>query len=135
MILNYFTATWTACAPVLGNHLWQSTLFAITAGLLTLVLRKSRARVRYGLWLAASVKFLVPFSLLVGIGSHLAWSGGSTRTKAGLYFAVEQISQPFTQQTLPVTAPATPSTVSPSLIHLLPGFLRAVWLCGFLVVL
>jgi bla regulator protein BlaR1 len=135
MILNYFSGTWTAFAPLLANHLWQSTLFAITAGLLTLVLRKSRARVRYGLWLAASVKFLVPFSLLVGIGSYLAWSGGSTRTKAGLYFAVEQISQPFTQQPLPVTAPATPSTLFPSLIHLLPGFLGAVWLCGFLVVL
>jgi bla regulator protein blaR1 len=135
MILNYFSATWTAFAPVLGNHLWQSTLFAITAGLLTLVLRKNRARARYGLWLAASVKFLVPFSLLVGIGSHLAWSGGFTGTKAVLYFAMEEVSQPFARQTMPVITPATSSTVSPSLVHLLPDSLGAVWLCGFLVVL
>jgi bla regulator protein blaR1 len=135
MILNYFSATWTAFAPMLGNHLWQSTLFAITAGLLTLVLRKNRARARYGLWLAASVKFLVPFSLLVSIGGHLAWSGGSMGTRDGLYFAMEEVSQPFTEQTMPAITPATPSTVSASLIHLLPVFLWAVWLCGFLLVL
>ena len=50
-----------------ANHLWRSTLFAATAGLLSLALRKQRAQVRYGLWLAASVKFLIPFALLVSI--------------------------------------------------------------------
>ena len=54
----------------LANHLWQSTLFAAVAGLLTLALRKNRAQTRYWLWLAASVKFLIPFSLLVDMGSH-----------------------------------------------------------------
>src|ERR1700728_2892509 len=56
----------------LSNHLWQSTLFGAMAGLLTLVLRKNHARVRYWLWLAASVKFLVPFALLVALGNHFA---------------------------------------------------------------
>ena len=41
-----------------ANHLWQSTLFAALAGLLTLAFRRNRAQVRYWLWLAASVKFL-----------------------------------------------------------------------------
>jgi hypothetical protein len=49
----------------LENHLWQSTLFGCMVALLTLVLRRNRAAVRHGLWLAASVKFLVPFSLLI----------------------------------------------------------------------
>ena len=49
----------------LANHLWQSTLFAAVASLLTLALRKNRAQTRYWLWLAATVKFLVPFSILV----------------------------------------------------------------------
>ena len=80
MIPNHLSAMWTALAPALGNHLWQSTLFASIAGLLTLALRKNHARVRYWLWLAASLKFLIPFSLLVGIGSHLAWSRGSAGT-------------------------------------------------------
>ncbi|HEY4085460.1 MAG TPA: hypothetical protein VGM43_05955, partial [Bryobacteraceae bacterium] len=54
--------------PAIANHLWQSTLFAVAAGLLTLTLRKNRAAVRYWVWLAASVKFLIPFSLLIRIG-------------------------------------------------------------------
>src|SRR5437870_7751474 len=74
MILKYLSAMCMAIAPALGNHLWQSTLFAITVGLLTLILRKNQARARYWLWLAASVKFLIPFSVLVGMGSHLPWS-------------------------------------------------------------
>jgi uncharacterized protein (TIGR03435 family) len=134
MILNYLSALWTSFAPAFGNHLWQSTLFAVVAGLLTLVLRKNQARARYWLWLAASVKFLIPFSLLIGIGSHLAWSSGSAGTRAGLYFAMEEVSQPFSQPTMSMISRAAPSTASPSLTHLLPALLAAVWLCGFLVV-
>jgi bla regulator protein BlaR1 len=54
----------------LANHLWQSTLFAAVACLLTLALRRNRAQIRYRLWLVASIKFLVPFSLLVAAGTH-----------------------------------------------------------------
>jgi hypothetical protein len=38
------------------NHLWQSTLFAAAAGLLTMALRKNSARVRYWLRMAATRK-------------------------------------------------------------------------------
>src|SRR5258708_4866631 len=131
MIVKYLSAIWTAFAPALGNHLWQSTLFAAMAGLLTLILRKNHARVRYWLWLAASFQFLMRLSLVVGMGSHLAWARGAPRTKASLYFAMEQVSQPFTQ---PVPSRATTPTISSNLVHLLPVLL-AVWLCGFLVVL
>ncbi len=58
----------------LTNHLWQSTLFAVAAGLLTVAFRKNRAQVRYWLWLSASLKFLIPFSLLMSLGSHLEWA-------------------------------------------------------------
>ena len=54
-----------------GNHLWQSTVFAVAAWLMTLQLRRNRAHVRYGIWLAASVKFLIPFSLLIDLGGFL----------------------------------------------------------------
>jgi beta-lactamase regulating signal transducer with metallopeptidase domain len=54
------------------DHLWQSTLFAGAAGVLALALRHQAARVRYWLWLAASAKFLIPFSLLVCAGTWLA---------------------------------------------------------------
>src|SRR5580700_9397870 len=98
MIPKYLSETFTSYAPVLGDHLWQSTLFAFTSGALTVFLRNNHARARYWLWLAASLKFLVPFSVLVGIGSHLAWTRSSVAgMRTGLYFAVEEVSQPFTQ--------------------------------------
>ncbi len=131
----YLSAIWGAIGPALGNHLWQSTLFAAAAGLLTLVLRKNHARVRYWLWLAASAKFLIPFSLLVGVGSHLAWSHAAAGTNAGLYFALEQVSRPFTQATMSTISPAAPSTVSSSLLPLVPALFIAAWFCGFVVVL
>ena len=46
----------------LANHLWQSTLFAVAVGLLTLMCRKNHASVRYWLWFSASVKFFIPFT-------------------------------------------------------------------------
>jgi bla regulator protein blaR1 len=136
MILDLFSAKWTAVAPALGDHLWQSTLFAIMAGLLTLLLRKNVARVRYWLWLAASLKFLIPFSLLVGLGSHLA----SPRVAAGasqrFYLEIVQVSQPFTVTTLPpASRPVVPAADSASLVHLLPVVLGAGWLAGLIVVL
>jgi bla regulator protein blaR1 len=57
------------------DHVWQSTLFATGAGLLTLAFRRNRARVRYALWFSVSVKFLVPLSSVVWLGSFAASSG------------------------------------------------------------
>src|SRR5689334_4710983 len=53
------------------NHLWQSTAFAAAIALATLALRRNSPRVRYWLWLAASAKFLIPFSLLVATGARV----------------------------------------------------------------
>ena len=53
------------------NHLWQSTLFAALVAALMTNLRDHGAHVRYWLWWAASVKFVVPFSLLTLLGSSL----------------------------------------------------------------
>jgi uncharacterized protein (TIGR03435 family) len=55
----------------IGDHLWQSTLVAAGAALLTLALRNNRAQIRYAIWLAASLKFLVPFAALIAIGRRL----------------------------------------------------------------
>lgn len=56
----------------MADHLWQSTLFVVLAAVLAFALRKNQGRVRYWVWLTASVKFLLPFSLLIALGSHLA---------------------------------------------------------------
>src|SRR5579863_2366116 len=99
MIPRELSITWAALAPGLANHLWQSTLFALAAGLLSLALRKNHARARYWLWFAASVKFLIPFSLLVSAGSHLAWPRPATVAPSGVYLVLEEASQPFTART------------------------------------
>jgi len=58
-------------APLL-DHLWQSTMVAGLAALLTLALSNNSARVRFWLWFAASIKFLVPFAALAALGEMLA---------------------------------------------------------------
>jgi len=102
----------------MGNHLWQSTLFALAAGLSTLILRKNRASDRYWLWLAASLKFLLPFSVLAGLGSHLARIPIPAGTKTWLVFVVAPVSEPFAQGAVSI-----------------PALLAAAWLCGSGVVL
>ena len=49
-------------------HLWQSSLFAGLAWALTVPLRRNGAHVRYWIWFGASLKFLIPFALLVRAG-------------------------------------------------------------------
>jgi uncharacterized protein (TIGR03435 family) len=110
----------------LANHLWQSTLFAAAAGLLTLAFRKNRAPVRYGLWVAASLKFLIPFSLLVGIGSQLEWRTAPAATRAPFTLVAQQIGGPFTAAVPEPGRPAEPPVPSP-----VPSVLLAVWLAGF----
>src|SRR5438093_13554604 len=85
-----------------ANHLWQSTLFAGVAGLLTLFLRKNRAHVRHWLWLTASVKFLLPFSILVAVGGllgrHTTAAVPPSRLVSAADFSsfVGQVGEPFT---------------------------------------
>jgi bla regulator protein BlaR1 len=112
----------------LANHLWQSTLFGIVAWLLTLVLRPNRAATRYWIWLTASAKFLVPFSLLSGIFRQLAWR--PVRTIADPHFtnAAIAIGRPFA----PLVDVPIPSVAAPS-FHYLPAILLSVWLIGCLI--
>jgi uncharacterized protein (TIGR03435 family) len=141
MIVECLSAIWADIAPALGNHLWQSTLCLVIAGLLTLVLRKSHAQARYGVWLAASVKFLIPFSLLVGLGSHLPRPQAPAATPTGLYAALQEVSRPFSPPT--AWSPAAGESRGPAqnaglrhrLTQALPAVLVGVWACGFAVVL
>ena len=107
------------------NHIWQSTLFAVVAALLALALRNNHARVRHSIWLTASVKFLIPFSLLVGIGSQFGWRTVPASPRVSL--VIEEISQPFT---VPSATPPNRSTVPAS--SRVPAILLAVWACGFI---
>src|SRR6266849_3049320 len=97
-----------AYLPPLANHLWQSSLFAAVAGLLVFSLRKHYAPARHWLWLAASVKFLIPFSLLTGLGAYLGWTRTPVLTVHRVSIVVEEIGRPFIP--LDLAFPAHPAT-------------------------
>jgi bla regulator protein blaR1 len=92
------------------NHLWQSSCFALLAGLLALVLHKNSPKVRYWVWLSASLKFLVPFALLVSLGSVVrppVRQGLSVPT-VGFAETLVQMADPFSSTsyaTVPARAP------------------------------
>jgi bla regulator protein blaR1 len=114
----------------LANHLWQSTLFTVMAGLLALALRRNRAQIRYALWLAASVKFLIPFSMLVTVGSHFGRQAISATAPSAIPLVVKEVSQPFV-----VTVPLAAMPVAqPSFQRLIPNLLGVLWAAGFVMV-
>jgi len=122
-----------AGAPALADHLWQSTLVAGAAGLLALVLRRNSARLRYCIWFAASLKFLVPFSLLIAAGGAFSWRTAPSPTSPGMY-GMEIVSQPFTKS-LPLSGPVAIPAASPALLARLSPLLFWVWVLGFALVL
>jgi len=109
---------------MIAAHLWQSTLFAALAGLLTLALRHNRARIRYCVWLAASLKFLVPFSLLVDLGGLFPRHTTGALVPTALPVFIEQTARPFVA---PVPLPPHPSPAS-----WIPALLAMLWAAGFL---
>src|SRR5688572_7774233 len=76
LVVLVVTAAWPESPVPAGwsNHLWQSTLFAAVVAVLIRGFTRNRPGVRYWLWFSASLKFLLPFSLLVSIGSALPWA-------------------------------------------------------------
>jgi uncharacterized protein (TIGR03435 family) len=116
----------------LANHLLQSTLFAAAAGILTLFLRNNHARTRYWIWLVASMKFLIPFSLFIEIGHRISWSGAPRIVQPRLAFVMNEISQPFAA---PDVSASPTVHVASSGAPILPALLLAAWMCGCVAVL
>jgi uncharacterized protein (TIGR03435 family) len=118
--------------PALFTHLWQSTLIIVAVALLAWLLRKNHAQVRYWLWLVASVKFLIPFALLVTLGSYFSWPASAPVVQPQVSAAVEQISQPFTPLSVDSSnlAFAHSNAANP-----LPSILLAIWCVGFAAIL
>jgi bla regulator protein BlaR1 len=113
----------------LANHLWQSTAFALVVWLLTLALRKNQAHLRHALWLAASIKFLIPFSLLISAGNLLPHP--KQPVAPTLYSAMDVVEEPFEGLIAP---PAIVLSHVPTLREragaILPGCLGFLWLIG-----
>jgi TonB family protein len=81
------------------NHLWQSTLVAAALAALAALLRDDGAHVRYWLWWAASVKFLVPFSLLSMLGGALGEAGVPRLELADWPATISALAQPMPEAT------------------------------------
>src|SRR5688572_30936214 len=78
----------------LVNHLWQSTLFVLAVWLATLALRSNGARVRYWLWTAASLKFVVPLSALVSLGQRFEWRAAPRAMQPAASFVMQEVLSP-----------------------------------------
>jgi beta-lactamase regulating signal transducer with metallopeptidase domain len=128
------------------DHLWQSTLFALAAGLLAVALRRHSAGVRYGLWFAASIKFLIPFAVLTAAGGALASRLHLTLIAPHEAAALGAASAPLDwapQMMAPASAfHALPAAHAAAPAHLLPAFrfdpapmLVGVWALGVAAIL
>lgn len=106
--------------PALVNHLWQSTLFAFVIAALTLLMSRNRASARHAMWLAASVKFAVPFSAIAALGASV--NLGSTP-------ATIAASRDFYAVTAALVAPVSASAVNPG-PNLWIGGIGLIWLAG-----
>jgi bla regulator protein blaR1 len=109
------------------NHLWQSTLFAAAVALACFALRRNSPRLRYWLWLAASLKFLLPFAAIVAVGARVQFPPDTPSLHA---VTVQRISTYFAPVSVfPAAAPrGQVSSVRATLRWpLVPG---AIWLAG-----
>ena len=116
---------------LLVNHLWQSTIVAALALLLTLALKKNRARVRYWVWMVASAKFLLPFTFLINAGQWLRSLIAVPFVKPSVTSAIELATQP-----LQATSSFDVVNASASVHHSesLPLLLLSTWICGTLII-
>jgi bla regulator protein blaR1 len=110
---------------VILNHLWQSTWFALGSALLSIAFRKNRAQVRYWLWFGASLKFLIPFSLLMTIGNQIEWRAAPAMVQPHMFAVMDEISEPFAS-----TAPTPLMAAVPQQSSRVPVLLFTVWICG-----
>jgi len=118
----------------LADHLWQSTLVAAFVAALTLALKRNRAQVRHALWVAASLKFLLPFAALVALGQQIGWPDVTAPAQPVLTI-VDSVGQPFSASASdhqPTTAIA-PRGAS-ARVSVLPVLL-GVWALGSTVLL
>ena len=118
----------------LANHLWQSTALVFVAWLLALALRKNQARARYWVWLSASLKFLLPFSLLADVGRRIGSMIATPMARPVFSSAMQQIvqvTQPFPQTSS--TVMVTPAIVT-HYGNPLPAVLLAIWIIGSMVI-
>ncbi|HEY4077144.1 MAG TPA: M56 family metallopeptidase [Rhizomicrobium sp.] len=139
---------------LLLNHLWQSSLCVGAAGILTFAFRRNGANVRFWLWFASSVKFLVPFAALTALGTCLL-TPIFPPVAAPKIILIEPLAKPFSVPAIGLvtkdldTKPAarSQSQARPTLVKHpvasaigaawfdLEAVLLAIWAVGFLTLI
>ena len=108
----------------IATHLLESTVFAAACALAAFTLRRHRAAVRHGLWLAATAKFLVPFALLAAIGSQVSWR---PMIPAPLRVEARVTENAARQPLLRINAPDGPPETAPIIGSASPIILLPHW--------
>ncbi|AFL89253.1 antirepressor regulating drug resistance protein [Terriglobus roseus DSM 18391] len=138
MNLHYLSSALSALSPNMKNHLWQSTFFAAGCALMTLGMRKNLARARYWVWFAASIKFLLPFSMLMSIGAAVMPHRHTAPVVRAVYDFIDIVGQPFST-TFPSVTTASKAVPAPGLEWSwslsLSSVLAATWTLGALSIM
>jgi TonB family protein len=106
--------------PSLANHLWQSTLVAVLIAGLTQAMSRNRACTRHAMWLAASIKFAIPFWGIAALGAMV--NPGSTPPAVG-------VGRDFYAVTAVLVEPVSAAAADPG-THLWAWGIGLVWLAG-----
>jgi bla regulator protein BlaR1 len=114
------------------NHLWQSTLVAAVAWLACrTMLRTNSPRIRFGVWMAASLKFLVPFAVFVEAGHRLGARRLLTPAQSQQVFDIVGGGGALAVAPFRV---ASPPQAAASWADALPMAFAAIWALGAVVV-
>jgi uncharacterized protein (TIGR03435 family) len=116
------------------NHLWQSTAVGLLAWVTcATILRANSARLRFAVWMTASLKFLVPLALLVDVGQWLGPGTPLAPSAAQRVFDLVETGRPV-MAPVPFMAPAAgPQAADPWWISA-ATVLLIMWAIGAAVV-
>jgi uncharacterized protein (TIGR03435 family) len=115
-------------------HLWQSTVFGLLVALAaSTLLRRCEARVRHTAFLAASLKFLLPFGALMALGATIGSLGPAI---APMPEPVRVVLEQATNVPAPLTAPVVRegNAAIAATLPVLP-LLLAAWVAGAVLML
>lgn len=116
------------------DHLWQSTLFGTAVWSITLALRHDGAALRHSLWLAASLKFLVPFAALRGLGAMAGWfSPAPEFASPPITFAAQAAA--YLELAAPLLSPGSATSPAGGFagLSIIGGVMGVAWLGGIVV--
>ena len=115
---------------MMGDHLWQSTLFAAAVVAVAMLLKRHSAALRYWVWFVASAKFLVPIAALVAIGGYSSWRSVDVVPYREGPVLIDTVGQPFTGESIGLRTPRPRAAADTTVMNWLPTALFVLWAAG-----